>query len=117
MGISEALGPLLDEETPRRLSVQTPKRLNASPSGRLSVQPSERRDVQTPKRPGVEAFERPGLPLQATAKSKHPDFEKKTLYVRTATMRDAFRKYQDAGGVDQSDLVEMLLREYAKGGR
>jgi hypothetical protein len=98
MGIAEALGNL-NPPPARRPNAQTPKRLSVAPSKRLSG--------ETP--------ERPGLALQGTAKSKHPDFVKKTLYVRERTMRDAFRRYQDAGGKDESDLVEMLLGKYLAG--
>jgi len=58
---------------------------------------------------------RPGLPLQGTAKSKHPDFAKKTLYIRKSTMRDAMRRYEDAGGAEESELIELLLQGYVSG--
>jgi hypothetical protein len=83
--------------------------------GNLNPPPARRPNAQTPKRLSVATPERPRLALQGTAKSKHPDFVKKTLYVRERTMRDAFRRYQDAGGKDESDLVEMLLGKYLAG--
>ena len=107
MSLSDSLGPLIvppkrsDVQTPGRPAAQTPRRADVQPFGRLDAQPSER----------------PGLPLQGTAKRSHPDFAKKTLYVRRSTMRDAFRKYQDAGGKEESDLVQMLLEQYAGGPR
>jgi len=52
------------------------------------------------------------LPLQGTAKSQHPEFGKRTIYVRDATHKAALRKWEDAGGGDFSDLVEMLLQRY-----
>jgi len=104
-GVADALGPLLGE-TPGRRDVKTLKR-----SG-----PARTAGAQTPKRLDVQASRRPELPLQGTAKYKHPDFTKKTLYVRKSTMRDAFRKYQDEqAGTEESELVEMLLRAYAGG--
>lgn len=55
------------------------------------------------------------LPLQGTAKSKHPDFHKKTVYVRKRTAREAMRKFEDQDGKEFSDLVEMLLQRYVSG--
>jgi hypothetical protein len=81
----------------------------------------KRSDAQTPKRSTTQTPKRPELALQGTAKSRHPDFAKKTLYIRKSTMRDAMRRYEDEyvdqeRRAEESDLVEMLLREYAHGG-
>ena len=104
-GIANALGPL-------KLLRQ------AGTPGRPDSQPSERPgapDVQhasTLGRPDARTPERPALPLQGTAKRSHPDFGKRTIYVRDRTHRDALRKYEDAGGKEFSELVETLLQEY-----
>ena len=99
-GISDALGPLIVvPKNVRRSDVQTPSRL----------------DADQVARPAVQSPRRPELPLKGTAKSKHPDFQKKTLYVRKSTMRDAMRRYEDEGGVEESDLVQMLLERYVGG--
>jgi hypothetical protein len=68
--------------------------------------------TQAPKRLGVGGPKH--LPLQGTAKSKHPDFEPVKVYVRRVTRKQAWRKWEDAGGGDFSDLVETLLHEYLK---
>jgi hypothetical protein len=52
------------------------------------------------------------LPLQGTAKSKHPEYEPVKIYVRKRTRKDAWRKWEDAQGGDFSDLVQMLLDKY-----
>jgi hypothetical protein len=31
-------------------------------------------------------------------------------------MRDAIRRYEDSGGKEESELVELLLIEYVRGG-
>lgn len=97
--LADSLGPLI--VPPKRSDAQTPKRSNAP----------------TPQRPGASTPRRPELPLQGTAISRHPDFTKKTLYVRSSTMLDAFRKYQDGGGKTESELVQMLLERYVGGVR
>ena len=100
--LASAFAGLKDSQACERLDVQEPARpqlLGAQKSGRLDVQPS-----QTP--------ERPALPLQGTAKRSHPDFGKRTIYVRDRTHRLALRKFEDGGGREFSDLVETLLQEY-----
>lgn len=80
---------------------------------RSDVQEPKRLSVQTPKRLSVEAAP---LPLQGTAKSKHPEFQKVTIYVRKQTRKAAERKWEDeSDGGDFSDLVEKLLGEYRRG--
>ena len=105
-----------DSQTAERLTTQTPNHSDAQTAKRSDVQAAKRSDRQTPKRPAVQASERSGLPLQGTAKSKHPDFEKKTLYLRAATCKRAGRKWEDADCGDFSDLVEALLQAYVEGG-
>ena len=64
--------------------------------------------TQAPKRPGSKV----PLPLQGTAKSKHPEFEPVKVYLRKATHKAARRRYEDANDGDFSDLVEKLLQKY-----
>lgn len=124
-GITNSLGDLrkIREErngTSERPGVQTLKRAGGQSAAQPGVQTAKpatgRSGVQASGRSDVQAASRTGLPLQGTAKRNHPDFAKKTLYVRKATMRDAMRRYEDAGGEEESELVELLLRDYAKGG-
>ena len=69
------------------------------------------RSTQAPKR--LSSGEpRAALPLQGTAKSRHPEFEAVKVYVRRETRKRAWRRWEDAGGGDFSDLVEMLLQKY-----
>jgi len=57
------------------------------------------------------------LPLQGTAKSRHPEYEAVKIYVRSETRKQAWRKWEDAEGGDFSDLVQMLLEEYLSAGK
>jgi hypothetical protein len=52
------------------------------------------------------------LPLQGTAKSRHPEFEAVKVYLRRNTHKLARRKCEDNGDGDFSDLVESLLQQY-----
>lgn len=52
------------------------------------------------------------LPLQGTAKSKHPEFEPVKIYIRKRTRTAAARKWEDANGGDFSDLVQELLERF-----
>jgi hypothetical protein len=61
------------------------------------------------------ASPRAPLPLQGTSKKLHPDFSQMTTYVRKATKKAAWRRFEDEGGVEISDLVEILLDRYAAG--
>lgn len=47
-----------------------------------------------------------------TGKSANPDYEKVTLYARKDLRRRAERKFEDEGGRDLSDLLEVLLIKY-----
>ena len=80
-------------------------------AGIREAQAPERPSAQAPKRLRSEANKVP-LPLQGTAKSKHPEFEPVKIYVRKGTRKLAWRKWEDADGGDFSDLVEMLLQKY-----
>jgi hypothetical protein len=51
-------------------------------------------------------------PARAPAKSTSQEFERLTIYVRKATKKAATRKWEDATGLDMSDLVEHLLAGY-----
>ena len=109
MSLADSLGPLIVKDpTPKRSDAQTPKRSGVQPFTQ-----EQRENVKAAT--AGQRDRRPELPLQGTAKSKHPDFQKKTLYVRKATMRDAMRLYEDEGGVEASDLVQMLLERYVGG--
>ena len=56
------------------------------------------------------------LPAKKLAKSRNPDYDKKTVYVRHELAVKALRKYQDVGvGTEFSDLVEMVLQKYVSG--
>jgi hypothetical protein len=72
--------------------------------------PPKRSGAQAPKRSSSEVREH--LPLQGTAKSRHPEFEAVKVYVRRRTHKAARRKFEDAGEGDFSDLVEKLLQKY-----
>jgi hypothetical protein len=77
---------------------------------------AKRSDAQTPTRSDAQTPRRSEIALQGTAKSAHPEYAKKTLYLRRSTMRDAMRRYEDSGGKEESELVELLLIEYVRGG-
>ena len=114
--VADALGPLTatpDVQTPKRSSVQTFSRPGAQTSARPSVETPKRSDAQAPKRLGVQAST--PLPPRGTAKSQHPEFGKRTIYVRDTTHKAALRKWEDADGGDFSDLVEDLLLKYTGG--
>lgn len=102
----------LDAQEPGRSDAQTVRGLDAQEAKRSGVETSKRPNVQAPKRSDAQAPKRLPLPLQATGKSSHPDFEKATIYVRSDTRRRAWRKWEDAEGGDFSDLVQQLLEQY-----
>jgi hypothetical protein len=101
MGVAEALGPLLDAQTPKRRDASTARRPVVATPKRSDVATPRRSDAQTPKR---------------LAKSLDSRYSKKTLYVLTETMDDAWHRYRKEGGKEESELVERLLREFAAGG-
>jgi len=87
---------------PKRSSAQVPKALHAAgPKNSGTRAPSRGLSVESPR-----------LPLQGTAKSRHPEFEAVKVYVRKATHKAARRKFEDAGEGDFSELVEKLLSKY-----
>lgn len=49
---------------------------------------------------------------RATGKSSNPEYERMTVYVRKTTRKAAERKWEDATGLDLSDLAEHLLTSY-----
>jgi hypothetical protein len=77
-----------------------------------------RDEAPEPKRSSAQAPRRASSPapaamaLHGSAKSRHPEFEAVKIYVRKETRKRAWRKWEDAGGGDFSDLVQMLLAEY-----
>jgi hypothetical protein len=79
--------------------------------------------TQAPKRPAASATSgkvkgvaepRPQIPLMGTAKSRHPDYEAKKVYLRKDTAKEAARKYEDEMAGDFSDLVQILLERYLR---
>ena len=109
-GIAQSLGPLKLLKGQR-----TPGRPDAQAAGSADVQEPGSLNTQTSGRPGVQAAAPSPLPLQGTAKRSHPDFSKRTIYVRDRTHRAALRKWEDAGRTEFSDLVEELLQAYVAG--
>lgn len=81
-------------QEPKPLSTQAPKHPGAQAPKRLST--------QAPKH----------LPLQKTGKSSHPEYEAVKIYIRKQTRKEAFRKWEDAGDGDFSDLIQHLLEQY-----
>jgi hypothetical protein len=49
------------------------------------------------------------------AKSLDPEYERVTVYVRKATRKKAWRKWEDSTDGDFSDLSEELLQRYLRG--
>lgn len=100
-GIAEAKNPTSQSREmgqpgarePRRSGTQAPKSLSA----------------EAPKSRGASV-----LPLQGTAKSRHPEFEAVKIYIRSRTRKAAWRKWEDANGGDFSDLVQRLLEDYLR---
>ena len=74
----------------------------------------KRLGAQVPKSLGARAAT-PPLPLQGTAKSRHPEFEAVKVYLRRRTHKLARRKCEDEDQGDFSDLVEQLLQRYLMG--
>ena len=97
-GISEAR-----EEKPRPDKVGTKSVKQGGVSGKKRIEQRSGGELESP---------RAALPLQGTAKSRHPEFEAVKIYVRRETRKRAWRKWEDAQGGDFSDLVEKLLEEY-----
>jgi hypothetical protein len=92
----------------------------------LKPQVPEHPGTQEPEYPGTQApkkapIRRPKLvplPLQGTAKSRHPEYTPVKVFLRRETHKSASRKWQDqqdydgAAAGDFSDLVEQLLQKY-----
>jgi hypothetical protein len=97
---------------PPNLSAEARKRIAEAMKRRWKERAQQARKnsgAQVPKRPSVES---PRLPLEGTAKSRHPEFEAVKVYLRQRTHKAARRKFEDAGEGDFSDLVERLLQKY-----
>ena len=60
----------------------------------------ERREVQTQ------------TPPRTTGKSSNPAYEPVKVYVRSEMRKKAVRKWEDEGGRDLSDLIEVLFSKY-----
>jgi hypothetical protein len=82
------------------------------------------KQAREPERPGTQGLKRAGtqgpklvpLPLENTAKSRHPEYTPVKVFVRRETHKAAGRKWEDAEEGDFSDLVEKLLQGYLDGG-
>lgn len=90
-------------------------------AGLKQAQEPERVSTQAPKTVGTHSLKaagsKPGprlapLPLQGTAKSRHPEYTPVKVFLRRETHKAAGRKWEDAEAGDFSDLVEHLLRRY-----
>jgi hypothetical protein len=56
----------------------------------------------------------PKKPLRTTGKSSNPEYEPVKVYVRSEMRKKAVRKWEDEGGRDLSDLIEVLFSKYLK---
>ncbi len=85
-------------------------------AGLKQAQEPERLSTQGPKRAGAQAPKSgprmAPLPLQETAKSRHPEYTPVKVFLRRDTHKAAGRKWEDAECGDFSDLVQKLLQEY-----
>lgn len=104
LGEPEGLGAQAPENQKGLRPEDRPDEVVRTPVGK-----GESRKNAEPERRG--AGQAP-LPLQGTAKSRHPEFEPVKVYLRKRTRKLAQRKWEDADGGDFSDLVEMLLERY-----
>lgn len=101
--LAKAFAGLKQAQEPERPSTQAPKRFSFESS-------SENLKAIGDSLGGPRLAP---LPLQGTAKSRHPDFAAVKVFVRKRTHKAASRKWQDQGaGGDFSDLVERLLQMY-----
>jgi hypothetical protein len=90
--LAKAFAGLKQAQEPKPLSTQAPKTVgthSSKPGPRLAP-----------------------LPLQGTAKSRHPEYTPVKVFLRRETHKAAGRKWEDADAGDFSDLVEQLLRKY-----
>ncbi len=51
-------------------------------------------------------------PPRTTGKSSNPAYEPVKVYVRSEMRKKAVRKWEDEGGRDLSDLIEVLFAKY-----
>lgn len=51
-------------------------------------------------------------PPRTTGKSSNPAYEPVKVYVRSEMRKKAVRKWEDEGGRDLSDLIEVLFSKY-----
>ncbi len=96
MNLKDAFAGIREAQAPAPPSTQAPRHLSA----------------EEPRRPGAQAPKPPSLPIQGTAKSKHPDYEPVKIYIRKETRKRAWRKWEDVAGGDFSELVQQLLEKY-----
>jgi hypothetical protein len=54
----------------------------------------------------------PKTPLRTVGKSSNPAYEPVKVYVRSEIRKKAVRKWEDEGGRDLSDLIEVLFSKY-----
>ena len=81
-------------------------------AGLKQAQEPEHSGTQEPKRASAQGMRLAPLPLQGTAKSRHPEYTPVKVFLRKETHKAAGRKWEDAQGGDFSDLVEQLLQKY-----
>jgi hypothetical protein len=84
-------------------------------AGLKQAQEPERASAQAPRSAGTHGPKLVPLPLENTAKSRHPEYTPVKVFLRRETHRAAGRKWQDQDVGDFSDLVEQLLRAYLNG--
>ena len=80
------------------------------------VPTAERPADPAPAKHIAEPIQSRPLAKDGGGKCSHPDFARVGVYVRKRTRKAAERKWEDAGGGDLSDLVELLLSDYATKG-
>jgi hypothetical protein len=110
MSLSDAFAGIREAQhsgtqAPKRLSTKVPRGRSAEmPKSQSAEAPREHEPVKI-------------LRTQATAKSRHPEYEPVKIYVRSETRKRAWRKWEDAEGGDFSDLMQMLLEKYLGAGK
>lgn len=104
MSLADALRGLREEPDPE-IGTQVPKHPSSE---------APKSGAQVPKSLSTEAPKSIALPLQGTAKSKHPDYGAYKVYLRTKTQKAAARKAEDVDEIDFSELCERLLVDYLR---
>jgi len=89
------------------------KKIQPEHPGTQATTPRHESGVDRWRRQGAKPGPVP-LPLEGTAKSRHPEYNPVKVFLRKDTHKAAGRKWEDAEGGDFSDLVEYLLQEYLR---